>query len=486
MRISILLALTFVMYANHGIATSNIVTVSAFLNESMTIEGTAAESIGKDVASNEKQGINLQPTIAMAGNWGMRVFYAGTNLSTERQEFTLSNSYLYNSGDYLGSPFVDFVNDYSGTNDFALTYGPYFISNAITLGQGIAIHALRPWEAVTNYWELNSTNGFIIVGTTEYPGIAGLNACIDMNEDGFNEIASLVGSGTKYYLCVWYGASNAQYVHNNVDAVNGTNDIAIKDIGLLPGQAIFTSGEFNNDGRGDIAVNTSAGLALVWGRQRYVKELCATNLAPEDGVIVKNAVIDKNGGFGDVNGDGIDDLILRAGAIVYGRTNWGSAPDAATMGVGEIARPAGAMFYNYPTAVIGDINGDGYDDWALQARSVMGFSPTVETNKTLVVYGRPVYPTSLDVWQMNGSNGFAILNPAFDEFPGWVLNEDPIRSFTRGGDWNSDGYEEAVFGMPYYSVAPYTNGGGVVCIVPGGPSPAWSPYIFAPTLVMEG
>ena len=284
----------------------------------------------------------------------------------------------------------------------------------------------------------------------------------DINADGTNDIIT-----TMY---VRYGAAQTNDTWN-VAHINGTNGFILKY-----GRYEASTGDYNGDGRIDSAITSLSGLSLLWSRKRFGQIINITNLPPEDGMVIKNASIGKNGGFGDINGDGIDDIIMPGGIVMFGRTNWGTNPDAATMGLGEIMYPTssvanvyfGGFYRGGKTAVIGDLNGDGFDDWAIAAIQEIQIHPPIQSNKFLVVYGKPIYPVNMEMWLLNSTNGFAIVNL-------WIL------SHTRGGDWDSDGYEEAIFGMPWEA-----DHKGIVTITPGGPSPAWSPYIFTPELIMEG
>lgn len=440
--------------------------------DAVTIVGGAEDRLGYAVAGHRGDGSNEVPTVAMVSQRGMHVFY-GTRVMTQQiYELTVSNSLLYRDSDLMSFAVVGFVDRHNGHEVHAITHGPLTTNGTAIVNQVVALNMRDAWKGEADDSQINGTNGFRIVGTEMMPSPYPPYACADMNADGFNELVhGAFDAMLRAYAFVWYGTSDSVSGARNLDEVDGTNSFRIM-LKTSPGAMILATGDFNGDGRGDIAVNTAGGLALVWGRPRYVKELCATNLALEDGVIVRNAEIGKNGGFGDINGDGVDDVLLPGGSVVFGRTNWGAAPDAALMGAGEIMRAIAPSNVSYSgTSCIGDVNGDGYDDWTVGALFQIIAVPPVETTKFCIVYGRPAYPVGVDLWNSDGTNGFGILQTSLFS--------------TRGGDWNGDGYEEAVFGDPNAWPEGRTNAGAVY-ITPGRASPAWSPYVFEPVLVLEG
>ena len=444
-------------------------TVNELISNSFVIVGNPNEKLGYALACNSTLSDNNMPKLAMTGDTGIGMYvYKGTNIIIPNVIYlTPSNSYYYDNG---GATEVDFVSNYSNSNSYVLTQGPLTTNATSSVNQIIALNTSFSCQNVTNYNMIDGTNGFRIIGTQDNQYPVNPQGCYDMNGNGYNEIIFYsFSSNWQYTLNISYGMTNSKYISKIENEFNGTNGFKI--VGL-PRSATFSSGDFNGDGHGDIVVNTTAGLSLVYGRQRFVKILSATNLPPEDGVVIKNAYIRKTGGFGDINGDGIDDIILKGGVVMFGRTNWGSNPDLANMGLGEIMHPTSTVAKVYfggyyqigRPSVIGDLNGDGYDDWAIFAIQEIQIHPPIETIKFLIVYGKPIYRVNMESWLLNSTNGFAILHPE-------------IYSHTRGGDWDSDGYEEAIFGKPHP---------GLVTISPGGPSPAWSPYIFTPELIMEG
>jgi hypothetical protein len=159
-------------------------------------------------------------------------------------------------------------------------------------------------------------------------------------------------------------------------------------------------------------------------------------------------------GTGDFNGDGYDDLLLvdsqwsvtqPNGFIVFGKATqyWN-----ATLDMLNIAMPDGIRFGktgNTPIPdndglsstvwghVLGDINGDGYDD--------VVFVEEV-ANDSWVIFGKANWSSTsnpFDVTTLNGTTGFQITDGTI----GFVGSSFPA-SNQVAGDFNNDGYDDFI------------------------------------------
>jgi|GEM_PF-1918955 len=472
-------------YTNKVIQVEKVIEISKVIIGKKGAVGESGTWIGFNVlAGIDATGDNIQDIVIQSEKDA--VFISGASITQElfwiENELNGTNAFIIGAGTYQNVAKMYLSRDINGDGIGDILNKNTYVTNEYGLLNGMLLITIG-----TNVHESKITitdsllpTGFIIKpSTNEYSRASEIMSDCDINDDGENDIITggHVGIDGKYGLYVRYGGKQTTDVWS-VENIDGTNGIFFTE---FSGEC--ATGDYDGDEKEDLMAGFGSSLILLHAKPRFTKTLSATNLPPEDGVTIKNASLRKNGGFGDINGDGIDDIIMYGGVVMFGRTNWGTNPDAATMGLGEIMTPTGAT-YGGLTAVIGDLNGDGYDDWGMRT-SILLPTPPDSTNLTLIMYGRPMYPETMNLWLPNGTNGFAIAGENIGE-PGHPYIIDPIYSETRGGDWDNDGYEEAIFGIPTYYHALSPNNEGIVTITPGGPSPAWSPYIFTPELIMEG
>ncbi|MBY4677651.1 DUF4214 domain-containing protein [Marinobacterium arenosum] len=247
------------------------------------------------------------------------------------------------------------------------------------------------------------------------------------------------------------------------------------------GYRVAAAGDVNGDGLADMIVsapyaapnNTSnAGKSyLVFGKA----DNTAVNLsAMGDGGFVINGEAEwDNSGWsvaaaGDVNGDGLADLIVGAPSadpnggfeagksyLVFGKTDNTEAIDLATVagGTGGFAINGESADDNsgYSVAAAGDVNGDGLADLIVGA---LGADPNGNSNagKSYLVFGKADNTNAIDLATIaGGDGGFAINGEASDDSSGW--------SVAAAGDVNGDGLADLIVGAPYASPNNTSNAG---------------------------
>ncbi len=196
-----------------------------------------------------------------------------------------------------------------------------------------------------------------------------------------------------------------------------------------------------------------------------VEDLDGTTGFRLNGVALGDSVGVDVAGIGDINGDGLADVIVSArsadsGSILGGGTAYvvfgGTAGSGADFELSELDgsngfRIEGDIPYGnvgLDVSAAGDVNGDGVDDFMLS--STGGDGTPRYPGDTYVIYGSTAgFDAGIGTADLDGSNGFTITGTGDFNRAG--------RSISSAGDINGDGFDDILIGVQttWKAASPY-------------------------------